>query len=93
VELLEDASPDPESPFEGKLKDALKFMGKRSQNELFKSLMDAEEMANIHPVRSSVKHTFSTVEGTAFSPSYSDSQFVSITLGRSAIHAAACCEK
>lgn len=51
VDLLEDASPDADSPFEGKLKDALPFMGKRSQNELFRSLMEEEEFKNMHGVR------------------------------------------
>jgi hypothetical protein len=48
--LLEDGSPDAEAPYEGKLKDALKFMGKTSKNMLFKSLMEEEEMKSIHPV-------------------------------------------
>lgn len=52
IDLLEDASPDAEAPYEGKLKDALRFMGKRSKNMLFASLMEEEEMKNIHPVRS-----------------------------------------
>ena len=51
IDLLEDASPDADSPFEGKLKDALPFMGKRSQNELFRSIMEEEEFKNMHGVR------------------------------------------
>lgn len=51
MDLLEDASPDADSPFEGKLKDALPFMGKRSQNELFRSLMEEEEFKSMHGVR------------------------------------------
>jgi hypothetical protein len=50
VDLLEDASPDAEAPYEGKLKDALRFMGKRSRNELFRTLMEEEEMKKMHPV-------------------------------------------
>lgn len=49
--MLEDASPDADAPYEGKLKDALKFMGKTSKNMLFKTLMEEEEMKNMHPVR------------------------------------------
>eukprot|EP00892_Ulva_mutabilis_P003866 jgi/Ulvmu1/1851/UM012_0007.1 len=65
VDLLEDASPDADSPFEGKLKDALPFMGKRSQNELFRSLMEEDEFKNMHAALKGVMTQLSDVGETA----------------------------